>query len=105
VDSHAYFLRVQGADENIVQALARADLATAPVTDAERALLEFAGLITREAHRTRREDTDKLRAQGWTDEQIAEAVYVIAMFAFFNRVADAFGIAPMGYLASNQMSP
>ena len=105
MDSHAYFLRVQGADENIVQALARGELAAAPVNDAERALLEFAGLVTREAHRTRREDTDKLRAHGWSDEQIAEAVYIVAMFAFFNRVADAFGIEPMGYLASNQMSP
>ena len=105
MDSHAYFLRVQGADENIVQAIARGNLAAAPVNDAERALLQFAELVTSEAHRTRREDTNKLRALGWSEEQIAEAVYVIAMFAFFNRVADAFGIEPMGYLASNQMSP
>jgi uncharacterized peroxidase-related enzyme len=105
VDSHAYFLRVQGADEQIVQALARGELAAAPVTAAERALLEFTELVTREAHRTQRSDTDRLRAHGWTDEQIAEAVYIIAMFAFFNRVADAFGIEPMGYLAANTMSP
>jgi alkylhydroperoxidase family enzyme len=88
-----------------VQALARGDLAAAPVTGAERALLEFAELVTREAHRTQREDTDKLRTHGWSEEQIAEAVYVIAMFAFFNRVADAFGIEPMGYLTANKMSP
>lgn len=105
MDSHGYFLRVQGADEEIVQALARGDLAAAPVNEAERALLEFAELVTREAHRTRRADTDKLRAQGWSEEQIAEAVYIIAMFAFFNRVADAFGIEPMGYLAANAMNP
>ena len=105
MDSHAYFLRVQGADEKIVQALAAGDLPAAPVSDAERALLQFTELVTREAHRTRREDTDRLRAHGWSEEQIAEAVYVIAMFAFFNRVADAFGIEPMGYLSSNQMSP
>ena len=105
MDSHAYFLRVQGADETIVQALAQGNLAAAPVTDAERALLEFTELVTREAHRTRREDTDKLRRHGWSDEQIAEAVYIIAMFAFFNRVADAFGVEPMGYLAANAMSP
>ncbi len=105
MDSHAYFLRVQGADEKIVEALARGDLAAAPVTDAERALLEFAELVTREAHRTRRADTDRLRAHGWSDDQLAEAVYIIAMFAFFNRVADAFGVEPMGYLAANAMSP
>jgi uncharacterized peroxidase-related enzyme len=105
VDSHAYFLRVQGADEEIVQALAQGNLTAAPVTGAERALLEFTELVTREAHRTRPADTDKLRGHGWSDEQIAEAVYIIAMFAFFNRVADAFGIEPMGYLAANAMRP
>lgn len=40
-----------------------------------------------------------LRDLGWTEPQIAEAVYITAMFAFFNRVADAFGISPQGYLA------
>lgn len=105
MDSHAYFLRVQGANEEIVQALAHGNLIAAPVTDAERALLEFTEQVTREAHRTRRADTNKLRDLGWSDEQIAEAVYIIAMFAFFNRVADAFGIEPMGYLDANAMSP
>jgi uncharacterized peroxidase-related enzyme len=77
----------------------------APVRAAERAPLEFAEQVTREAHRTRRGDTDKLRAAGWSDEQIAEAVSIVAMFAFFNRVADALGVEPMGYWQANQMGP
>jgi len=40
---------------------------------------------------------EALRETGWTDPQIAEAVYVTALFAFFNRVADAFGLANPGY--------
>jgi hypothetical protein len=36
--------------------------------------------------------------------QIAEAVYITAMFAFFNRVADAFRISPQGYLEMNTMT-
>jgi alkylhydroperoxidase family enzyme len=43
------------------------------------------------------------RDHGWTEPQIAEAVYITAMFAFFNRVADAFGISPQGYLEMNAM--
>jgi hypothetical protein len=31
-------------------------------------------------------------------------VYITAMFAFFNRVADAFGVAPQGYLEMNKMT-
>ena len=45
-----------------------------------------------------------LRDAGWTEPQIAEAVYVTAMFAFFNRVADAFGISPQGYLKMNALT-
>ena len=54
--------------------------------------------VTQAAYKTTHEDVQALRDHGWTNEQIAEAVYITAMFAFFNRVADAFGIAPMGYL-------
>lgn len=69
------------------------------MSDAERKLLEFARKITFEASKITRADTDPLRETGWSEPQIAEAVYIAAMFAFFNRVADAFGIEPMGYLA------
>lgn len=48
--------------------------------------------------------TDPLRAAAWSEEQLAEAVYIVAMFAFCNRVADAFGIEPMGYLAMGGVS-
>lgn len=81
----------------MVDALARGDLANAPVTDAERALLSAAETITRHAYRTTDEQIQTLRDHGWTDPQIAEMVYITALFAFFNRVADAFGIDDQGY--------
>jgi hypothetical protein len=31
-------------------------------------------------------------------------VYITAMFAFFNRVADAFGIEAQNYLQMNQLT-
>jgi len=89
----------------VVEALAQGELRAAPVNDAERALLQFAELITLRAHTTAPEDTDRLRQAGWNDDQIAEAVYIIALFAFFNRVADAFGVPPMGYLKLGRLTP
>ncbi len=100
--SHAFFLQLQGAEDPIVKALADAKLDEAPVTEAERALLEFVRLLTLHAYRTTKEDVARVRAAGWTGEQIAEAVYITAMFAFFNRVADAFGLEDPGYF---QMAP
>jgi alkylhydroperoxidase family enzyme len=87
-----------------VQALAQGDLAGAGLSDAERSLLEYVGKVTEAAYRTTREDVQKLRDLGWTEPQIAEAVYITAMFAFFNRVADAFGVPAQGYLESNQVT-
>jgi alkylhydroperoxidase family enzyme len=72
---------------------------------AELALLEYVELITQAAHRSTAEDVDKLRAAGWQEDQIAEAVYVTALFAFFNRVADAFGIPSQEYLSTGKLTP
>ncbi len=53
--------------------------------------------MTSHASKTTDADVSRLRDQGWTDPQIAECVYVTALFAFFNRVADAFGLDDPGY--------
>jgi alkylhydroperoxidase family enzyme len=62
-------------------------------------------LITRDAARSTQADAQKLRDAGWKEEQIAEAVYITALFAFFNRVADAFGVPSQDYLTKGRMTP
>ncbi len=69
----------------------------AALTPAECALMEYVKKVTEAAYKTVPEDVQRLRDHGWSEEQISEAVYITAMFAFFNRVADAFGVAPHGY--------
>jgi alkylhydroperoxidase family enzyme len=68
-------------------------------------LLDYAELITNAAHESTAADVQKLRDAGWTEDQIAEAVYVIAMFALFNRVADAFGVPSQNYLSIGSLTP
>ncbi len=75
------------------------------MTPAERALLDYVEKVTEAAYRTTTDDVQKLRDHGWTEDQIAEAVYVTAMFAFFNRVADAFGVPPQDYLTTGKLTP
>jgi alkylhydroperoxidase family enzyme len=87
-----------------VQALAEGTLEGSRFSEAERALLEYAGKVTEAAYKTTPEDVQVLREHGWTEPQIAEAVYVTAMFAFFNRVADAFGIQSMRYLGTDVLT-
>jgi alkylhydroperoxidase family enzyme len=76
------------------KALRDGDLERAPVSPAERLLLEFVGTLTRHAYRITDEQVQGLRDVGWTDAQIAEAVYDGALFNLFVRLADAFDIHP-----------
>jgi len=67
--------------------------------------LEYVKLITEASSSSTAEDVQNLRDHGWTENQIAEAVYITAMFAFFNRVADAFGIPSQNSLVTGKFGP
>lgn len=95
--SHAFFLDQQGAGSEAVAAIGRGEIDSAPITDAEKTLLHFARKLTHESYRNTPEEVQKLRDAGWAEPQIAEAVYITAMFAFFNRVANGFGLEDPKY--------
>ena len=56
-------------------ALRDGDLDAADLTAKHRLLLEFVETLTRHAYRITDEQVQRLRDAGWTDAQIAEAVY------------------------------
>ncbi len=80
------------------QALRAGNLGRAPITPAERLLLEFVGTLTLHAYRITDEQVQGLRDAGWTEAQIAEAVYDGALFNLFVRLADAFDIHPPEFM-------
>lgn len=88
-----------------MNAILEGKLDEAGLTPAERVLLDYVELITKAAHRSTAEDVQKLRDAGWSEDQISEAVYITAMFAFFNRVADAFGVPSQDYLTTGRLTP
>ena len=75
-------------------ALRDGNLEAANLTPKHRLLLEFVETLTRHAYRITDEQVNRLREAGWTDAQIAEAVYDGALFNLFVRLADAFDIHP-----------
>ncbi len=92
---HAHFLELEaGRHPQTAQALRDGDLDAADITPAERLLLEFVSTLTEHPSQTTDEQVQGLRDAGWTDAQIAEAVYDAAWFNLVNRVANAFGIIP-----------
>ena len=66
---------------------------TAGLDPKEVALLELVDTLTRHAHRITDKQVQGLRDRGWTDEQIFEAVWVGAAFAYMTRIVDAFGLS------------
>ena len=88
-----------------MQAIVEGDLDKAGLSPSERALLHYVELVTVAAYKTTHEDVQNLRDAGWSEDQIAEAVYITAMFAFFNRVADAFGVPSQDYLTTGRLTP
>jgi alkylhydroperoxidase family enzyme len=80
--------------KGVAEALRSGDLDAAGLLQPERLLLEFTATITRAAYKVTDEQVQGLRKVGWTDEQIAEAAYVAALFNLFVRLADTFGIEP-----------
>jgi alkylhydroperoxidase family enzyme len=62
------------------------------LTPKELALLSFVKRLTLEPAKTTDLDVEALRKVGWTDDQIFEANFITALFAFFNRMAEGFGL-------------
>jgi alkylhydroperoxidase family enzyme len=77
----------------------------AGLSEAEMALMKYVEKVTHAAYKTTHEDVQHLRDVGWSEDQISEAVYITALFAFFNRVADAFGIPAQDYLTTGKLTP
>ena len=88
---------MQGESEEFASKIAVGETDLADLNESDRKLLSFAKIITERPSSCTAADVQQVRDSGWSDEQIAEAVYVIAMFAFFNRVADAFGLQSQGF--------
>jgi alkylhydroperoxidase family enzyme len=90
---------LQGEEHSQAAAAIReGDLDKANVTPAERLLLEFVETLTRHAYKITDEQVQGLRDVGWSDPQIAEAVYDGALFNLFVRLADAFDIHPPEFM-------
>lgn len=71
------------------------DVATAPIPEAERALFAFVEKLNDASGDVCREDVERLKAEGWSDEAVYDAVSVCALFNFYNRWIDGTGVQGM----------
>ncbi len=74
------------------------DWRQAPLDEADRALCAFAVKLTRQQHGMSPEDLDELRAHGFDDRAIHDAVQVIGYFNYVTKVADGLGVEPEDFI-------
>ena len=68
---------------------------TAPIDDREKAMFEFIDKMNRESSRLQQGDVDKVKAAGWNEEAVYDAITVCALFNFYNKWIDATGVSDM----------
>jgi len=68
------------------------DLESSPLEEREKALLRFAGKVTKDLPAVTLADIEQLRAAGWNDEAVFYTITVCALFNFYNRWITASGV-------------
>jgi len=74
----------------------RKDFRTAPISDQDKAMLDYVVKLTRDATQCSPEDHNKLRAAGFDDRGILQITLIAAWFNYINKVADALGVGRDG---------
>jgi uncharacterized peroxidase-related enzyme len=78
-------------DEDLVAAL-QDDYTKAPISEQDRAMLDYVAQVTRDATRVSPDDHARLRAAGFDDRGILQITLIASWFNYINRVADALGV-------------
>lgn len=91
MEAHAHDLRAEVDDVSLVEAV-KTDWTHAALPESDRALMAFAVALTRTPAAMSPAHLDRLRAAGFDDRGISDAVQVISYFNYINRVADGLGV-------------
>ncbi len=70
---------------------------TAPINDADRAMLAYVEKLTRTPAQMTTGDTETLRKNGFSDSAILDICQVAAYYAFVNRIAQGLGVEVESY--------
>ncbi len=91
MESHAEFLRIATLDEELAAAIKK-NWKSAPITDAERAMLDYVEKLTLRPASVGRDDLENLRTHGFDDTAILQINLIASFFNYINRVADGLGV-------------
>ena len=91
--AHSKFLRDDVGDEPTMRAILD-DPSLQSLDATDRAVMEFAELVARDACSITGDDVQRLRDHGLSDADIADVTFAAAARCFFTKVLDALGADP-----------
>lgn len=93
VIAHGAILRIRAKDPLIADQLA-VNYRKAPLTERQRAMLDFALKVATDSAAIEEEDLEHLREMGFSNEDIWDIGAIAALFAYSNRMANLTGMMP-----------
>jgi uncharacterized peroxidase-related enzyme len=91
--AHGAILRVRAKDPHLADLVA-ANYRQAPVTDRQRAMLDYAVKLSLTPEEIGDADHAALAGAGWSTEDVWDISAVVALFALSNRMAHAMALVP-----------
>ena len=95
--AHGEALRKESKDDKLVEGV-KQDYTRLELSPGERAMLDYAVKLTVAPSTAGEEDIKKLRERGFDDRDILDIIYVICLYNFNDRLADATGISGHDFL-------
>jgi uncharacterized peroxidase-related enzyme len=96
--AHGEALRSETHDDPFVDAI-KQDYTKVELSAAESGMLDYAVKLTMTPSNVNEEDVVKLRSVGFDDRDILDIIYVICLYNFNDRMADATGIKGHDFLS------
>jgi uncharacterized peroxidase-related enzyme len=93
VVAHGAILRIREKNQHLADQVAT-NYRKADITGRQKAMLDFAAKVSLEAHEVSNADFDKLREQGFSDEEIWDIGAITAFFSMSNRLANLVSMRP-----------
>ena len=88
-------------DDNLVDAIL-VDYSSAPIDQADIAMLGYVDKLTRSPGKISKRDVDKLADAGFSISAILDIAQVAAYYAFVNRIADGLGVELESHSSSDK---
>lgn len=96
--AHGEALRTESNNDFLVESIKR-DYTQLNLSPAERVMLDYAVKLTVAPSTANEADIQNLRAHGFNDRDILDIIYVICLYNFNDRLADATGITGHDFMS------